>query len=117
MSLLDEFGTTCVLMEKTRQSDGAGGYIQTWTEGIEFINYKALNTSTEAIIAEKQGVTSIYNILVDNALPIAYQDVFRELESGNYYRVTSDPQDNESPALSSLRLKSFTSERLRGLPT
>lgn len=45
MSLLDDFARTCVLMEKKRVSDGAGGYIVEWTEGAEFTNYQAMDTS------------------------------------------------------------------------
>ena len=36
MSLLTDFAVPCVLMEKRRVPDGAGGYITTWEEGAEF---------------------------------------------------------------------------------
>ena len=32
MSLLDDFAHPCVLMEKKRVPDGAGGYIVEWTD-------------------------------------------------------------------------------------
>lgn len=44
MSLLDDFARTCILLEKKRVPDGAGGYIVEWTEGAEFTNYQALDT-------------------------------------------------------------------------
>lgn len=111
MSLLDDFARTCVLMEKTRESDGAGGYNVTWTEGAEFSNYQALDTSMEARRAEKEGVTSVYSALVIKSLPIEYNDVFKDTSTGLTYRVTSIPSDKEAPASSTLNLKYFTAER------
>ena len=86
MSLLDDFARTCILLEKKRVPDGAGGYIVEWTEGAEFTNYQALDTSMEARRAEKEGVTSLYSALVDKAVPIEYNDVFKDTETGQTYR-------------------------------
>lgn len=115
VSLLDDFARTCVLMEKKRVPDGAGGYMVQWEEGAEFINYQALDTSMEARRAEKEGVTSLYSALVDKAVPIEYNDYFRDTTTGETYRVTSDPSDKESPKSASFSLKYFTAEK-RALP-
>lgn len=111
MSLLDDFARPCVLMEKIRTPDGAGGYITTWVEGAEFQNYQALDTSMEARIAEKQGVTSVYSALVTKSLPIEYNDAFKDKTTGLTYRVTSNPDDKQAPKSSSFDLKFFTAER------
>ena len=111
MSLLDDFARTCLFMEKTIEKDGAGGYDVTWSEGVEFLNYQAIDTSMEARIAEKQGVTSVYNALVMKSVPIEYNDVFKDTSTGLTYRVTSDPEDKESPKSSTFDLKYFTAER------
>ena len=114
MSLLDDFSQQCVLMEKKRVPDGAGGYEVTWTEGAEFLNYQALDTSMEARRAEKEGVTSVYSALVNKTVPIEYMDYFRDVASGVTYRVTSNPEEREAPksAGATIRgLKFFTAER------
>lgn len=111
MSLLDDFSRTCVFMEKRRVPDGAGGYNTKWEEGAEFANYQALDTSMEARRAEKEGVTSLYSALVDKAVPIEYNDVFKDKTTGETYRVTSNPEDKVAPKSSTLPLKSFTAER------
>ena len=114
MSLLDDFASKCVLMEKTRTPDGAGGYITAWAEGAEFLNYQALDTSMEARRAEKEGVTSVYSALVNQSVPIDYNDYFRDTSTGNTYRVTSNPEERDAPrsAGSTIRaLKFFTAER------
>ena len=111
MSLLNDFARPCVLMEKTRVPDGEGGYTIDWTEGAEFQNYQALDTSMEARRAEKQGVTSVYSALVDKDVPIEYGDYFKEKESGTVYRVTSNPDEKQAPKSASFTLKFFTAER------
>lgn len=116
MSLLNDFASPCVLIEKRRQPDGAGGYITEWTDSFEFKNYKSLDTSMEARRAEKEGVTSLYSVLVDQNVPIEYNDYFRDVETGITYRVTSNPSEKKSPASASFKLKYFTAER-RALPT
>lgn len=111
MSLLDDFARTCVVMEKTRQPDGAGGYIVEWTEGAEFTNYQALDTSMEARRAEKEGVTSLYSALVRSDFPVEYNDYFKDKTTGITYRVTSNPEEKVAPKSASFSLKYFTAER------
>lgn len=110
MSLLDEFARPCVLLEKSHITDGESGYITIWKDGVEFINHQALDTSMEARIAEQQGLTSVYSALVDKAVPIEYGDVFRDTETGDTYRVTSDPKEKKAPRSASMQLKFFTAE-------
>lgn len=118
MSLLDDFARKCVLMKKTRKPDGAGGYITTWAEGAEFSNYQALDTSMEARRAENEGVTSLYTALVDKSVPIGYNDYFKDTETGETYRVTSNPEEKAAPKAAGTpirALKYFTAER-KNLP-
>lgn len=111
MSLLEDFGRTCVLMEKKRTPDGAGGYYVEWAEGAEFLNYQALDTSMEARRAEKEGVTSVYSALVKQNVPIEYGDYFKDTGTGETYRVTSNPAEKQTPRTASFQLKYFTAER------
>lgn len=111
MSLLDDFARLCVLLDKERQPDGEGGYITEWIGGAEFLNYQALDTTMEARIAEKQGVTSVYSALVDKAVPIEYNDYFRDTSTGLTYRVTSNPSEKKAPKSATFPLKFFTAER------
>lgn len=101
-------------MEKKRVPDGAGGWNVVWEDGAEFSIYQALDTSMEARRAEKEGVTSVYSALVNRAVPIEYMDYFRDVASGDTYRVTSNPEERQAPksAGATIRgLKFFTAER------
>lgn len=115
MSLLDDFARPCVLLDKTRVPDGESGYITTWAEGAEFYNYQALDTSMEARRAEKEGVTSVYSVLVQQSVPIEYNDFFRDKTTGETYRVTSEPTAKQSQRSASFALKYFTAEK-KALP-
>lgn len=114
--LLDAIGHECVLMEKTRVPDGEGGWVTAWKEGARFTNYQHLDSTTEALIAEQQGVTSLYELLVRKDFPIEYNDAFKDLKTDKTYRVATDPEDDVSPNISPLDLKRFRAERWT-LPT
>ena len=116
MSLLDDFSRPCVLLEKKRVPSDEGGWTTTWEEGAQFTNYPYLDTSMEARRAEKEGVTSTYSILVDRDFPLEYNDYFKDLTTGNTYRVTSNPEEKKAPKSASFALKYCTAER-KELPT
>lgn len=111
MSLLDDFGKEYVLLEKKRTPSPEGGWTTEWTDGAKFTSYQALDTSIEARRAEKEGVSSLYSGLVDQSVPIEFNDYFRDLETGETYRVTSNPEEKKSPRSASFSLKFFTAER------
>lgn len=111
MSLLADFAVPCVLMEKKRVPDGAGGWTTTWTEGAEFENYQYLDTSMEARRAQQEGVKSLYSALVQRDFPLDYGDAFKDKNTGQTYRVTSNPDEKKAPQSSTFDLKYFTVER------
>lgn len=111
MSLLTDFAVPCVLMEKKRVPDGAGGWMTTWTEGAEFENYQYLDTSMEARRAQQEGVKSLYSALVQRDFPLDYGDAFKDKNTGLIYRVTSNPDEKKAPQSSTFDLKYFTVER------
>ena len=108
MSLLTDFAVPCVLMEKKRVPDGAGGYITTWTEDVEFENYQYLDTSMEARRAEQEGVKSLYSALVQRDFPLEYGDAFKDKNTGLTYRVTSNPDEKKAPQSSQTSLAERT---------
>lgn len=112
--LLDAFAHKCVLMEKIRTPDGEGGFLTEWTEGAEFDNYQAMDSSMQARRAEQEGVTSVFSALVAKGVPIEFGDYYKDAETGVTYRVTSNPVEKEAPKSAShviQALKFFTAER------
>ena len=110
MSLIDEAMTTVVLMEKTRQPDGEGGFITNWNEGAEFVAAITFDTSIEARTAMQQGVTSVYTVTTRKNVMLEYHDVFKRLSDGKIFRVTSDGDDKFTPESASLNMRQVTAE-------
>lgn len=110
MSLIDDFKTDCVLMEKTRQPDGEGGFVTTWTEGAKFQAAIVFNNSMEARVAEKQGVTNLYTVTTDRNAGLEYHDVFKRLSDGKIFRVTSDGEDAKTPEVATFAFSQVSAE-------
>ena len=110
MSLLDEMMTPCVLIDKSTSADGYGGYNTTWSEGAEFNAAIILDTSMEARIGEKQGVTAKYTVTTAKAMNLQYHDVFKRLSDNKIFRVTSDGDDKKTPASAKLNMRQVTAE-------
>ncbi len=110
MSLIDDFKTPCVLMEKTREPDGAGGFYVTWREGAEFDAAITFNSSMESRRAEKEGVTSLYTVTVAKAAALEYHDVFKRLSDEKIFRVTSDGDDIQTPERATFAFSQVTAE-------
>lgn len=113
MSLIDDFKAPCVLLEKRRESDGAGGFITEWYEGEKFNAAITFNNSIEARTAEKQGVSSLYTVTTDRNAKLEYHDVFKRLTDNKIFRVTSDGDDIVTPARASFQFSQVNAEEWR----
>lgn len=110
MSLLESAMTDVVLLDKTTEPDGEGGFISSWKEGAPFKAAITFDSSLQARIAEKQGVTSLYTVTVKKNVMLEYHDVFKRLSDGKVFRVTSDGDDKYTPESASLDMRQVTSE-------
>lgn len=103
MGLIEDWKEPCVLLEKKRISDGEGGWAETtWVEGAKFKASITLDTSTPAVIAERQGMAKIYRVTTDKNAMLDFHDVFRRVEDGQIFRVTSDGKDVQTPPNSAI---------------
>jgi len=110
MSLLSDAMETCVKLNKQTTSDGYGGYIDSWADGAEFDAAIVFNTSMEARVGEKQGVTSLYTVTTPKSLTLEYHDIFRRVSDGKIFRVTSDGDDSYTPSSATLDMRQVTAE-------
>ena len=113
MSLLDSAMTEVIMLEKTRVSDGEGGFITQWVEGASFYAAITFDSSMQARTAEKQGVTSLYTVTVRKNAMLEYHDVFKRLSDGKIFRVTSDGDDKFTPESSTLNMRQVSAEEWR----
>lgn len=110
MSLIDYMKSKCILMEKKRTPDGAGGFTVKWDDGVTIDAAIVFDTSMQARMAEQQGVTSLYTITVSRNIPLEYHDVLKRVSDGKIFRITSDNDDKISPAVSTLDIRQCTAE-------
>lgn len=110
MSLLESAMTECVLYDRRRVPDGEGGYMVNYVENARFMAAITFDSSMEARIAEKSGVTSVYTVTLDKSVHIRYHDVFKRLSDGKIFRVTSDGGDKKTPPSASFQVQQVTAE-------
>ena len=110
MSLLTDSMTRCVLLDKRRTPDGEGGYTIEWVDSVEFDAAIVFESSMEARIGAKSGVTSLYTVTVPDGVKLDYHDVFRRVSDGKIFRVTSDGDDKKTPPRASFRVSQVTAE-------
>ena len=109
--MMESMASECVVMDPKSVPDGEGGFFTGYSEGADFKTYPALDTSIQARQAEKQGVTSIYTVLIPQNVPLKVGDIYRDKTIDAYFRVTSNPEEKQTPGTSALNLKSFSAER------
>ncbi len=110
MSLLTQAMEDVVLLEKRRVPDGVGGFITEWAEGVRFKVAITFDSSLQAKVAEKQGVTSLYTITTPKNAMLQYHDVLKRLRDGKVFRVTSDGDDKITPPSASFQFAQVTAE-------
>ena len=111
MSLLTQAMEDVVLMEKKRQPDGEGGFLPAvWVDGASFKAAITFNSSMEAKVAEKQGVTSLYSVICPINAKLEYHDVIRRLRDGKVFRITSDGDDEITPDSATFQFAKVSAE-------
>jgi hypothetical protein len=110
MSLLTESMVRCVMLDKKRVPDGEGGFVVEWTESAEFDATIAFDSSVEARIGAKSGVTSLYTVTLPRGVALEYHDVFRRISDGKIFRVTSDGDDKATPKGAGLDIRAVSAE-------
>lgn len=97
ITMIEEGMEPVILMSKDRVEDGEGGYITTWSDGVEFKAAITFDSSMQARIGGKLGVTSLYTVTTAKNAKLDFHDVIKRLSDGKVFRVTSDGDDRQTP--------------------
>ena len=100
-----------IIMEKKKVSDGEGGFITSWEEGLTINLALSSNTSMQARIAEHEGVTSTCTLTSYKNVELSFHDVVKRISDGLVFRVTSIEGLETSPNFSSIDMNQVTAER------
>lgn len=110
MSLLSEAYEDVTMIDRVTSPDGEGGYETIWQDGAAFKAAIVLDSSMQARIAEKDGVTALYTVTTNRSVNLQYHDVFRRESDKKIFRVTSDGDDKRTPASATLDMRQVSAE-------
>ena len=116
MSLLTDSMEDCVIVNRQKVNDGYGGMKNSWVDGADFQAAIVFDSSMQARIADKQGVTSLYTVTTSRTFVLEYHDYFRRKRDGKLFRVTSDGDDRYTPKSATLDMRQCTAEEVESLP-
>ena len=111
MSLLTRMMEECQILNHVRTDDSFGGYRDAWEGGVKFMAAIAKDGSPEQKIAEKQGITESFTVVVDQGFSLGYHDVFKRLSDNSIFRVTSKTTDSTAHPASTVKIARVTAER------
>jgi hypothetical protein len=104
------------MMHKISADDGYGGEETIrWVDGAHFDAAIVFDSSIEARTGQAQGVTSLYTVTTKKGKVLEYHEVFRRIEDGKIFRVTSDGDDKYTPNSAGLNMRQVTAEEFEVL--
>lgn len=109
MGLLLKAFEPCVFMDKTSRPTTGGDIVNSWKEGAPFRASFDFQGSTEAKIAEAQGVKGLWDIYTQKSVNLDYHDVIKRKSDGRIFRVTSK-DDMATPNGAGLQLRKVSAE-------
>lgn len=110
MSLLDNAMEMCCYINRNKVPDGLGGTITQWTDGAEFRAAIVLDTSTEARVAQAQGVHDVYTITTPKSTILEHHEVIRRMRDNKVFRITSNGDDKATPPTATLNMRQVSAE-------
>ena len=111
MSLITQAMEDCRILNHVRTDDDFGGYTDAWTEGAKFRAMIGKNSSPEVLVAEQQGISEQFTVIVDQTFTLDYHDVFKRLSDESIFRVTSRTTDSTAHPASTVKIATVTAER------
>lgn len=111
MSLIDEFMEDFILIDKVTSDDGYGGIEENWSEGATIKAALVIDSSTQAKIAQKEGVLDVYTITTRKNVNLGLHQVLKRMSDGQLFRVTSSGNDKKTPKSSNIDMRQVSAER------
>lgn len=108
--LMNQFVEVCTLVEKTRVPDGEGGWKTEWVDGPSFNAAITHDTTLQARVAESEGMMATYTVTTEKGTKLDFHDVFRRERDGQVFRVTTDGDDEQTPASASFQVSQVNAE-------
>ena len=111
MNLMFQMMEDCRILNHVRTDDPFGGYTDEWSDGMRFKAAISKDSSPEQLVAEKEGITESFTVVVPKDVFLDYHDVFRRISDGSIFRVTSKTTDSTAHPASTVKIAKVTAER------
>jgi hypothetical protein len=79
LSLIYEMMEKCCILNKIREDDDYGSETITWSDGTSFDASIIKDSTTEAIVAERQGIKEIFTVVTKKGFSLSYNDYFKRI--------------------------------------
>ena len=110
MTMLTDFFENAHIMDKTTVSDGMGGATTQWHDGAMIRVGFSANRSTEARIAEQNGIKALWTIVHTDMLEFRQNDVIRRDKTGQLFRITGNSIDMHTPPMADVQFMQVSAE-------
>lgn len=107
---LEDFFEDFIMQNWTSAPDGFGGIKWALEDGAHFRAGISTNQSTEAQIAYKSGLKTLYTIVHLPTLTLELNDRVKRVKDGRIYRITSNSADMTTPAVAQAQFAQVTAE-------
>lgn len=111
MNLVEAMMDDYCIVNRIKDTDGEGGFKVRWEDGAEFKAAVVQDTTLQAKIAEKEGVTSTYTVTTIRDVALDFHDVIKRKKDGMIFRITSEAGMKMSPRVSGLDMAQVSAER------
>ena len=107
---LSDFFEDFIMQNWSSKPDGNGGIVWEISDGAPFRAGISTKNSTEAQIAYKNGLKTIYTIVHPKTLSLSQDDRVKRVKDGRLYRSPSNSADMSTPAIAGVQYAQVTAE-------
>ena len=98
MAMIFNLMEKCHIIDTVTNDDAYGGATKGYRVGASIDAAIIKNGTTEAIVAEKQGVTEIFTVVTKSGSMLDYHSILRRDSDREYFVITSREKDSTAPA-------------------
>ena len=102
------------MIDKKNETGGLGGFKTSLVEGASFKGSVVTKATTEQRQAETQIGQATYTVTVPYNVKLEYNNLFKRVEDGKIFRVTSDSVDVKTPSVATFSFNQVTAEEYVG---
>ena len=110
MSLVTNAMEKTFIMDKVTVKDEYGGYTTTYKEGADILVAYSFDSSTQARIAEQEGVKNRYKLTTKRNINLQFHQILKRDRDNKIFRVTSDGDDNYTPSTAGIDIRQVEAE-------